>query len=669
MAAHGNGGFGHGFGDRDEALDLRFQPGFNPRRGGRGVGRGFAASRGRGRNNGYNFGGRHGGGAQFHGGGRAYGGYGCDRSYGGWRGRDGWHQFNYGPHPPPQYHGVNGLMGGHPHQAPVGHQFGGAVHQVEGGGASPQGGEGAPVHPVRHAHGAGGHLLLHQQAPVVGQQGGGAPQVVPAAAHQLVPQQAPNAAPQGGGVVLQAASTAVQLPPPQQEAGVGLGGGNGAASNASASAMVVDSENGKATENKAAENPKVTTPSNTVLDIPESSDKGAQKNKGKPFCYRCRTKGHTIHECTVALCCAICFGEHVTKLCQNLKKTNVNAIRCGYAVEGLGFYYIPVPGNPKVHSDKKLALVRVLEGPFTVQDLAVELERLLPGQKNHNWGIELKGNDAFIINFPHASILDNMVNWGAMDAKAKEGRIRFEKGIDPEVYKYEIGKVWVQFRGLPKELKNFPIIWAIGTILSVPRAVDMVFTNNTGRCRMKVVVLASNLIPDFVDVVIGDQVYSLQFKIEENPTGEPQVIDMDSTSEEDPKEKENEGDDPKDRDTIGKAADGKMDVDGAGTGTPKGDKQKASETGNANNKTVVLLPQQEAAKIILQSDSGVKDNTSNGGVASPGRSSKRNVSNEDQDSLEKASRLKASKNLETPKNKGTISRNALAMSVNKLATA
>jgi len=120
-----------------------------------------------------------------------------------------------------------------------------------------------------------------------------------------------------------------------------------------------------------------------------------------------------------------------------------------------------------------------------------------------------------------------MVNFGAMDGKVVKGRIRFEKGTDPHVYTSEINKVWVQFRGLPKEFKTFPIIWGVGTILGVPKAVDMAFTNESGRCRMKIAVLAPNLIPDYADVVIGDQVYSLQFKVEEdNSNGEPQVIDM-----------------------------------------------------------------------------------------------------------------------------------------------
>ena len=55
-------------------------------------------------------------------------------------------------------------------------------------------------------------------------------------------------------------------------------------------------------------------------EVPNSSHHGGQKNKGKPFCYRCHTKGHTIHECTAVLYCDLCCGDHVTKICPNMKK-------------------------------------------------------------------------------------------------------------------------------------------------------------------------------------------------------------------------------------------------------------------------------------------------------------------------------------------------------------
>ena len=148
----------------------------------------------------------------------------------------------------------------------------------------------------------------------------------------------------------------------------------------------------------------------------------------------------------------------------------------------------------------------------------MELDKLLPG---HSWVIEEKGNDAFITNFPSAEVLNHMVNWGPMDTKTVKGKIRFDKGAENDVFKYEIDKVWVQFRGLPKELREFPIIWAIGSILGVPRAVDTKFTKKNGRAKLKVVVLNPDLIPDLVDVVIGDFVYELQFRVEKDmPDGE-----------------------------------------------------------------------------------------------------------------------------------------------------
>lgn len=217
-------------------------------------------------------------------------------------------------------------------------------------------------------------------------------------------QQPSSAGPQIGGSTQ--AVPAAHPPPPQLEVGAGQSGTAPVTGHqATPDAMEIDS-----TKSKAPETSTMIVPSVSEVEIPESSDKGAHKSKGNPFCYRCRTKGHTIHGCTVVLCCEICFGDHVTKLCHNLKKTNVNAIPCGYAVEGSGFYYIPVPENSKVSSEEKLALVRVLEGSFTVQQLAVELKKLLPEHKNHNWGIETKGVDSFVLNFPSASFLEKLVN-------------------------------------------------------------------------------------------------------------------------------------------------------------------------------------------------------------------------------------------------------------------
>ena len=92
-----------------------------------------------------------------------------------------------------------------------------------------------------------------------------------------------------------------------------------------------------------------------------------------------------------------------------MKKMNITALPCGYAIEGLGFYFIPVTENPKEKVPKekveeKSAVVHVLEGSITAEQLAVELEKLLLGKTK--WVIEEKGKDAFTTNFPSSDLLD-----------------------------------------------------------------------------------------------------------------------------------------------------------------------------------------------------------------------------------------------------------------------
>jgi hypothetical protein len=386
------------------------------------------------------------------------------------------------------------------------------------------------------------------------------------------------------------------------------------------------------------------------------------------LCYRCYKKGHTISECTAILCCDFCCGDHVQKVCPFGKKTSISALPFGYAVEGLGFYYIPISNeHPKVKAEEKFAMVHVLEGSLTVESLTGELEKLLPG--NFKWEVEVKGQETFITNFPSSDWLEAVVNWGVMDTKLVKGKIKFEKFIEKDVHSYEIDKVWVQFTGLPKEHKVFPIIWAIASILGVPKTVDMNFLKKNGRARLKVAVLDPSLIPVFVDVVIGDDVYQLQFGVEETkPDGEPELLDMDSTMEDDDPaaeeaEKEaNPNTNPKENIGVEKP----MDIDGKNSSDKPPAAQLAAAPTEAiisdKNKPLVLLTSEKAgqvnAKVLKKfDDSGNIDKTKGklGGTMSPGRSSKRIASNMDQVSTEKAAKLKARQNLEFTYTKGNCS--------------
>lgn len=87
-------------------------------------------------------------------------------------------------------------------------------------------------------------------------------------------------------------------------------------------------------------------------------------------------------ECTSIISCDICDSDnHVTKACPAMKGAKPTATLCGYAVEGLGFYYIPHSGKQKRKVEPRQAIVSVTSGDLTMAQVTVELERLVPGWK------------------------------------------------------------------------------------------------------------------------------------------------------------------------------------------------------------------------------------------------------------------------------------------------
>ena len=108
-------------------------------------------------------------------------------------------------------------------------------------------------------------------------------------------------------------------------------------------------------------------------------------------------------------------------------------------------------------SDNRLAVVKVTKGNMTAAQVVVELDRLLPSYKG-SWIVEEKGQNMFTTMFPSSDELHRMVLWGPVVAKNVEATMEIEETMDKNIYRYEIPKAWVQFRGLPKELMEFPVI-------------------------------------------------------------------------------------------------------------------------------------------------------------------------------------------------------------------
>jgi hypothetical protein len=199
-----------------------------------------------------------------------------------------------------------------------------------------------------------------------------------------------------------------------------------------------------------------------------------------------------------------------------------------------------------------------------------------------------------------------------------------------------------------------------------------------------------------VDVIIGDSVYELQFRVEKDGNGEePQPIDMDAPSDDDNGgAKGNGNEDPMDEDgkdgkqldsapkqpppnlpPTGGAAGGSGGVEQGKVlqtvetmATPKDNAASVGAVPKGvpliyKKKTVVVLSpngimangeQQGRVVATLNDDTAMLTEEAAAEVLSPVRVSKRNAATEDQDSLEKATKIKAQKNLDTAKPKGNL---------------
>ena len=225
-----------------------------------------------------------------------------------------------------------------------------------------------------------------------------------------------------------------------------------------------------------------------------------------------------------------------------------------------------------------------------------------------NWEVKALGENTFTTNFPSTDELERMVRVGTVVAKCTVAKMDFETKSNPNVFKYEIPKVWVQFRGLPDDLLEFPIVWAVGSILGVTRKVDMKFVKAHEMGRIQVAVLDPGLVPDLVDIVIGDFVYELQFRVENSDSeSSPRPIDMDldfdpNSDAEEEKNKEEEGEKSND-DNKKEDVEERKSKAGSGSAPPKMGRQ-AVLSPRTNNVSIVVTRKDKPTVVLQPSGDG-----------------------------------------------------------------
>jgi hypothetical protein len=140
--------------------------------------------------------------------------------------------------------------------------------------------------------------------------------------------------------------------------------------------------------------------------------------------------------------------------------------------------------------------------------------------------------NTFKTAFPFKGELQRLIGWGAVQSEDRKVVMLIDEGAGGSFYKQALKQVWVQMTELPEELRYYPTIWAIRTILRVTKEVDMKFTRIMNRPRFQVLVLDPDLIPESVDVVIGDFIYELHFKVEPEGTQDKvELLEMDDIND------------------------------------------------------------------------------------------------------------------------------------------
>jgi hypothetical protein len=221
-----------------------------------------------------------------------------------------------------------------------------------------------------------------------------------------------------------------------------------------------------------------------------------------------------------------------------------------------------------------------------------------------------------------------------------------------------------------QELRDYPTIWAIGTILGVTKEVDMKFTRAWDMPRFQVMVL--DLIPQSVDVVIGDFIYELHFKVEEEGKHDnPVLLKMD--------EKDDTGEEGAGKEDLHGSSN--MQVDHLGTGqrdgssSSKANQQSGSSEHQGTKRVLFQIMAPEAADQRTRAQAmiavykvettgydaqeQVKLMAAVPEASPPSHRSKQRADNSDQANLEQVEKLKAAHNLDTSFDQGTSDQTAI----------
>ncbi|WVZ54189.1 hypothetical protein U9M48_005027 [Paspalum notatum var. saurae] len=283
--------------------------------------------------------------------------------------------------------------------------------------------------------------------------------------------------------------------------------------------------------------------------------------------------------------CSICLGEHFTNFCPLLQGPKPTVTYCGAAEDEGGFFHIQAarPGSIVTSTQFPVAaLISVETGELSARLLKTELSRIIP--VDWEWEVQELGPKSFVVPFPSKEELDRMVAIHTITTRNKEATFEIDEFVDDVQPIKILDQFWFTVSRVPRVLRSFLQLWAVGTIIGSTQKVDMVHLRATGEARILVAVFDSKKIPKVADVCVGRNIYRLHFKCEEP------VQEMPFNPEED----DLLGDNDKD---LG--GDEQMeDADGAGSKLPEKNSNTYNDSSvNSEASAQNMISQQQASLI------------------------------------------------------------------------
>jgi hypothetical protein len=158
-----------------------------------------------------------------------------------------------------------------------------------------------------------------------------------------------------------------------------------------------------------------------------------------------------------------------------------------------------------------MALISTSGKNLTEEEVADFLRVLV--SNTFAWDVKRHSGCEFKALFPTKGDLVKMTRF---NADMKEGvTLKFQEfKEDEEYFGHALPVVWMRVLNLSTILKEYLVLWALGSLFGVTQDVDMVTTRASTFGRFAVAVLEPETIPTKLDVIIGNRYFQLRFEVE-----------------------------------------------------------------------------------------------------------------------------------------------------------